>query len=288
MIDAPSAIVSLLASRPASQFIADLFTFTLRSGDTYRFTSSPQPIIIGGNTYSAGVCKIQRGRIKLSRGLSVDSQQITLTEPNGAFIERAMLGYFNLALYTLGRVFKADAAAPWLGPVTRFAGQVASVDEVGLTYAKMTVKSMLNILDNDFPRTLLQNDCPHVLYDQGCGLTRAAHLVSGTIQAGTTQNRIASDVTSKPDGWFSLGILNFTSGQLAGVAYMVKISYATGVIYPAYPLLAAPAAGDTFSISAGCDKTLGTCQSKFGQNPASTAPPYFGGTPFIPDPTTIY
>lgn len=287
MIDAPAGIAALLAARPQTQYIANLFTFNLKMGDSYYFTDAPRPITIGGITYSAGT-KIQRGKVKISRGLSVDSHQITIIEKNGAFLDRIMLGYFNLATYTMARVFASSASSPWMGPVVRFSGQVASIEEIGRGSAKLTAKSMLNILDNDFPRILLQNDCPHVLFDSGCGLSRADYLVAGTVKAGSTANTILSDVTSKPDGWFGQGVITFLSGELRGFSYMVRASAATGNLYPAYPLMAVPAAGDTFQVSPGCDKTLATCQSKFGLDLTSTHAPYFAGTPFIPDPTTVY
>ena len=289
MIDAPVEVEALLASRPKEQFIANLFTFALNTGDTYRFTDSPRPITIGGNTYLASKTKVMRGKGKLTRGLSVDSQQIQINEVNGTYLERAMLGYFNLATYTLSRVFAASAISPWVGPVVKFIGQIGSVDEIGLTYAKMTAKSMLNVLDNDFPRILLQKDCPHVLFDAACGLVRATYLVQGTCAGGCTANTILSSLTAQADGYFTQGVVTFTSGALSGISYMVKnYTQAGGTLYPAYPLLTAPAAGDTFQVSPGCDKTLATCQAKWNYDGESGAAPYFGGFPFIPDPTTIY
>ncbi len=288
MIDAPVAVETLLASRPQSQFIANLFTFALNTGDTYRFTDSPRSITIDGFTYLSSKTKVMRGRTKLTRGLSIDSQQVQLNEVNGTYLERAMLGYFNLATYTHARVFAATATSPWVGPVVRFVGQVAQIDEIGLTYAKLAAKSMLNVLDNDFPRVLLQKDCPNVLFDAGCGLSRAAYLVQGIVAAGSTANTILSNITSQAAGYFSQGVITFTSGVLSGISYMVKLSTAGGVLYPAYPLLAAPAAGDTFKVSPGCDKTQATCQSKYGYVPSNGIAPFFRGYPNIPDPTTMY
>ncbi|MBE7190375.1 phage BR0599 family protein, partial [Jatrophihabitans endophyticus] len=47
----------------------------------------------------------------------------------------------------------------------------------------------------------------------------------------------------------------------------------------AYPLTAAPAAGDAFTVYQGCDHRLATCQTQFA-NQAN-----FRGFPFIPPPT---
>ena len=292
MIDAPSAVRTLLASRPTSQHLANLFTFTLKTGDTVYLTDAARSITSGGITYlggrtAAGSPKILRGQVKLSRGVSVDSQKVTLLDQDGDFIERILLGYFNLATYQMARVFAADAISPWTDPVVRFAGQVASVDQIGRGSAQMTVKSMLNLLDNDFPRDLIQIDCNNVLYDANCGLVRSAFLVSGAVATGSTQNTLKSGL-SNPADYFALGILSFTSGVLNGLSYYVQRNLADGTVYPGYPFLEAPTVGDTFVISPGCDKTLATCQSKFGYNASSLAAPRFRGMPFVPPPTAAY
>ena len=280
MIDAPNDVAEFLATLPEQAYIADLFTFNLVNGQNLYFTSKRQSITVGGITYQGGQPRITRGVVKLSRGMSIDSHQIQMDEANGTYIAMAKAGFFNLANYTLGRVFATNANSPFTSPWTRFAGQISSVDEIGQSYVKMTAKSMLNLLDNDFPRKVLQIDCNHVLYDAGCKLSRAAFLVPGAVASGSTQNTIYSAV-SKPDGYFAQGIISFTSGVLSGISYYVRQNVG-GVISLAYPALQSPAVGDTFNISPGCDKTMATCQTKF-DNLAN-----FLGTPFIPDPTTLY
>lgn len=292
MINAPSAVKSLLASRPAAQFIANLFTFALKNGETYYFTDAARSITTGGHTFiggrtTSGGAKVLRGQVKLSRGVSVDSQKVKLLEQDGPLLERIDQGYFNLATYTMQRVFAASPTAPWTDPTTRFFGQVASVDYCGLGSAQLSVKSMLNVLDNDFPRDLIQTDCNNTLYDDTCGLNRAAHSANGTVQSGSTQNTLKGTVTGAAD-YFALGIITFTSGALAGLSYYVQHSLTDGTIYPGYPFLVAPSPGDAYTISAGCDKTLGTCQSKFGYNASSGSAPRFRGTPFVPPPTVAY
>ena len=289
MIAASPAILALVASVPTHQFIADLFTFQLRNGQTFRWTNAMRSITLGGNTYTASKTRIRRGRIKVSRGMSIDSHSIQLTEADGVYLAMIRAGYFNLATYRLERAFAPDANLVWAGPQTRFFGVISSFDEITRTYAKMTAKSMLNVLDNDFPRKIMQKDCDNTLFDASCGLSRAAFLVSGSVAAGSTRNTILSALVN-PDNYFTQGVISFTSGALSGISYMVKYSrLAGGSIFPAYPLLAAPAAGDTFQISPGCDKTLASgCIAKYGYNPSAGTAPFFGGQPYIPDPTVVY
>jgi hypothetical protein len=63
-------------------------------------------------------------------------------------------------------------------------------------------------------------------------------------------------------GWFNDGFITFTSGALNGASFEVKTWDGTNLkLFLALPAL--PAAGDTFTIEAGCDKTAATCQNKF-------------------------
>jgi hypothetical protein len=81
-------------------------------------------------------------------------------------------------------------------------------------------------------------------------------------------------------GYFSQGIISFTSGANAGLSQVVQ-SYALvgglGVVTTAPPLPSTPAAGDTFTIVPDCDKSIARC-SAYG-NLA-----HCKGFPFIPAP----
>ena len=76
-------------------------------------------------------------------------------------------------------------------------------------------------------------------------------------------------------GWFDDGFLTFTSGVLSGASFEIKTwDGATLEFFLDFPLL--PAAGDTFTIEPGCNRTIDDCQGKF-LNIAN-----FRGEPFIP------
>jgi len=81
------------------------------------------------------------------------------------------------------------------------------------------------------------------------------------------------------DGYFTKGVITFTSGANNGLSRRINL-YTTGNIQvsPGFP--SAPAAGDTFSAVAGCDKTVATCTGKFNNVI------HFGGQPYVPEPET--
>jgi uncharacterized phage protein (TIGR02218 family) len=286
MMDAPSDVQDLLASQPSQASIANLFTFTLLSGPVYHFTDWRRPLTVAGTVFLAGPPRLVRGTIKVERGVSVSTQKITLQEANAAFIRKLAQGYFNRALYTMQRQFSVDRGVTWTQPMVRFAGRVNSIDGITSTTADITVKSMMDDLDQDYPSDVIETDCNRVLGDAGCGVNLAPLAVTGAAAALCTKNKLLSAL-SNPDVYFTQGVLTFTSGLLNGLTYMVK-SYVGGVVAPSYPFLVPPAAGDTFSITPGCDKTLATCTSKFGYDPTGSAAPYFRGRPFVSDPTVTY
>lgn len=85
-------------------------------------------------------------------------------------------------------------------------------------------------------------------------------------------------------GFFTLGVITFTSGANSGLSYSIQ-DYENpgtgGVITLVRGTLATPAPGDTFTIVAGCEKSLTTCRQKFN-NLIN-----FAGMPFIPTPESV-
>jgi uncharacterized phage protein (TIGR02218 family) len=77
--------------------------------------------------------------------------------------------------------------------------------------------------------------------------------------------------------WAKLGngVCTVTGGVAEGQQRTVQYAVATGMAF-CYPLYEIPAAGDTFTVSYGCDKTQATCGARFAnaQN--------YRGFPFVP------
>jgi hypothetical protein len=79
-------------------------------------------------------------------------------------------------------------------------------------------------------------------------------------------------------GYWSQGVITFTSGANNGLSAFVEASASSGAVKLRTPLPVAPTVGDTFSIIPGCDKSQATCKGKFN-NLA-----HFTGFPFVPTP----
>jgi hypothetical protein len=81
-------------------------------------------------------------------------------------------------------------------------------------------------------------------------------------------------------GFFAYGYVKFTSGQNAG--YSVEVAgFSPGSVRTAMPLPYPIAVGDTFTIVAGCDRTLGTCVGRFNNIINFRGEPYIPGVDVI-------
>jgi hypothetical protein len=76
-------------------------------------------------------------------------------------------------------------------------------------------------------------------------------------------------------GYFDYGVLTFTTGLNTGLSMEVK-SYTVGQIVLQLPFPYAVAAGDTYSLTAGCDRSFATCKDRFN-NVLN-----FRGEPYVP------
>lgn len=286
---APAALVAYLAGRRTAKdaplLMADCYTFTLRTGTVLTYTNADVPITMGGVTFAANSVLVDGLAFNCKAGLDVDQQQINLAaRPTDTVLGVPFLialhhGVFDGCEVQRERAFLASWGATPIGSVTLFKGRMTSIDQIGRTSAQVTVASDLVLLDIDMPRNLFQLTCVHTLYDSGCGLVKNAFGTNGTVGAAATPLTIP---WSGAAAVHTQGTILFTSGVNAGVSATIKSVVAATSLTLAYPLYAAPTAGDGFTAYQGCDHRLATCQTQFN-NQAN-----FRGFPFIPPPTTAF
>jgi len=228
---------------------------------------------------------VKRGTIRNVIGVEVDEISVSLLCNSDTLVgnmplaQFARQGGFDGARLVVTRSFSASHASSACGTLHLFSGRVGPLTISGSEVA-MTIKSDLELLDIMMPRNTYQASCMHTLYDSGCNLSAATFTVTGNTTGGSTTSVVNSNL-AQADGYFSLGVMQFTSGQNNQVARSVKV-YANGSLTPVQPLPFAPAAGDHFTVRPGCDKQQATCNVKFS-NLLN-----FRGFPFIPTPEASY
>lgn len=268
---------------------ADLYTITLRAGTVMRWSDSHQTIIVTGQSY---LCRqygntipgLKRGPIKTAVGLAVESITVDLlydadTRINalapGAF---AAAGGFDGATIRIDRLLTPDLNDTTRGVVNLFDGLIseAQIDSERVT---LNCASSLVFLHAAFPPRLLQPGCNNALFDQRCGLSKAAFAAPATADAGSTAGVIKAAELTQATNYFKQGHIIVTGGQNAGLVRSVRASV-SGELTLTYPLPYPMATGDAFTAYPGCAKTLAACDA-FGNRPR------FGGFPFMPDPETV-
>lgn len=269
----------LLASKQA--MIADLFTIALLDGTVLTLTSAPDfDVHWRGNAYTR-TYTMERGDIVSSVGVEVDEIELTLTvKPEDvlhgmsvpAFIHN---GGFDGARVLIERAFMAVQGVP-VGVIHLFEGSVQQ-PAPARTRITLTVSSDLIWLNQMVPRNTITPGCGNILFDGRCGLSRAPYTHAGTVQAGSSKNSL---VTTLPqaDGYYTLGSVTMTSGNNAGAQRSVKLHNQDRLV-PSYPFYYPVMAGDTFTATAGCDKTRAMCSSAKFNNAA-----HMRLFPFVPTP----
>lgn len=282
---------ALLASR---QFYAvDLYTITLVGGTVLRYCQGQTDISYGGHTFSAGGTtgpyfdrSGSQARVNWKTGFGTDSLVIEILPGTATILGVPMLtavrtGVFDGATFQLDRAFMTTYGDTAAGLVLMFLGRVAEVD-ADRSLVVMTVNDFREMLEQSFPRNLFQAGCVNTLYDTSCAVVRATFSFSATVQPGTTVTSLKTSL-SQATGYFDLGKIVFTSGALNGIAVGISswVAGSPGSITPVVPFPSLPAVGDSFTASAGCDRSLGQNGCLKFNNVAN-----FRGFPYTPAPET--
>jgi uncharacterized phage protein (TIGR02218 family) len=113
----------------------------------------------------------------------------------------------------------------------------------------------------------------HCRVDLSLSAYRAESVATLATEAGVT----ASGLDGFADGWFRGGVVTWTSGVRAGLSARVA-SHAGQTLELAGPV---GLAGDSFVVTAGCDKSFAMCGERFGNRDN------FRGCPHMPGPDAV-
>lgn len=283
MKEASKDLKEFLASASGKNLkIADLYTFTLTNGTILRYTSADFDIIYNENKYSSKNAGISRSDMSWQTGLSVDNVTIEMYPSakdlvgSVTLVEAFRNGSFDGAWFQLDwACYNEGWTKEPLILEKLFTGSV-NVDEVGGAYIKLNIQALTNILNTKFPPAVYQTACSYALYGAGCNADRANFSENSNVRTDSTKKVINCNI-SQSSGYYQNGVVLFTSGQNLNIRKSIK-THIGGVLTLSTPLQYTPQVGDTFTIYAGCDKTMATCKNKFNNLDN------FSGTPFIPNP----
>jgi len=239
---------------------------TTRTGIRLGFTDHDRDIAFDGTTFEAGA-GFTASEIRDSLGLGIDDLEVESALSSAHLSEAALAaGDFDSAAV---EIFRVD----WTDPSLRVLMRSGSLGEVRRGGSAFTaeIRGLAHLLQQPKGR-VFQYACDADLGDARCGidLDQPVYRGTGAVLVATSSRLITvAGLAAFADGWFTHGLLTFTSGANAGRSSEIKhhgLSDTTATIELWSAMSAAITAGDTFTITAGCDRHFATCRSRFANS----------------------
>lgn len=157
----------------------------------------------------------------------------------------------------------------WSAVDDRVLLDVATIGEVKRSEFAFSaeLRSLAHLLDQPSGQSF-QRACSADLGDERCtfNLATSGFTASGAVLTSVTEAIVANLGAAFESGFFTGGRLAFTSGANAGARVTVKSHARSGASHR-FAFWAPPAGavnpGDSFNVTAGCDKQASTCRVKF-------------------------
>jgi uncharacterized phage protein (TIGR02218 family) len=275
----PAGLAAHLASGATT--LAWCWRLTRRDGVRLGFTDHDRDIAFDGTTFEAAA-GFSTSEMRDAVGLSVDNMEVESALSSARLEEDDIVaGLYDDAAVEIFRV-------NWHSPDQRVLMRAGSLGEVrrnGITFAA-EVRGLSHYLQQPGGR-LYQFTCDADLGDARCKVDLDGPALRGTgaIESAPTLRLLhVSGLGAFAHGWFTRGLVRFTSGANAGRAFEVKRHAASpGLVTlelwqePAF----APAAGEAFTVTAGCDKQIGTCAARFANVANFRGFPHMPGNDFV-------
>jgi uncharacterized phage protein (TIGR02218 family) len=227
------------------------------------FTDHDEDLVVDGVT-----CSAESGAtgtaVEQGTGLSADNLEIVGALTSGRLAESELArGLFDGAAVAVWRV-------DWASPDDRVLILSGTVGEVsrGPTAFTAEVRGLADRLNQPRGR-VYQRSCDALLGDARCGVDAGAAAIRGAGTVATVRSArsvTASGLAAYVSRWFEAGRLVWTSGANAGAAVEVRAHGLAGGLASLdlwEPMPAPISPGDTFQVTAGCDKSLASCRDKF-------------------------
>ena len=238
--------------------ICTLWKITRTDAEVFGFTDNSRDVTYSGVLYEAATGHTPSG-VKTTSDLSVDNLEVQSILSSGKITEDDLhAGIWDYATIELMVVnYKALAD----GPMRFRKGWIGSV-KTGRTYFVAELRGMMQSLQQSIGR-IYTAACDADLGDARCGVTLASFTVTGSVTTATSGRVFTDTARTEADNHFAGGLITWTSGDNDTYQMEVKGSTSAGVITLQQAMPHGTVIGDTYSLSAGCDKLLETCKTKF-------------------------
>ena len=251
--------------------LATCIKITRQDTTVYGFTSHDRDIEFDGVTYVASL-GMARSAIDSKAGMQVDNleafgvlnaESITVEDLRAGLWDHAEIRVFevNWRDLTMGSLKQLRG---WLGQV-RFEGTRHHTEIRGLA-------SALNASVGE----LISPACQADVGDARCTVDMTDYTTTGEVTAATSNRlfdtdlsgavvRLTPTTTGAPDlNYFQAGFVTWLTGANAGRRMEVKAYALDGEVELQLAMEGDVVAGDTFTITAGCDKSPTVCRVRYG------------------------
>lgn len=271
LLEGDSALRAHMAGETTS--LASCVRITRTDGGVYAFTDHDTDVVWDGVTHSA-----QGGYVPTTIVTTAELAVDNLSAAGPFAVGGVLKADLTAGLYDYAEVWVYDLnyAGTWQGAMVHAAGRWGEV-KYGDHRFEAEFRSKLQALQETVGEVTTP-DCRVNLGHWRCGIVLASWTETGSVDVGGVVDdhefaaTIDAPYVSTPESadWFKYGQLTWTSGSNNGLSMEVKSqAYAAGTwtFVLARDMPYTIAAGDTFSVYAGCDRhwdgSTGDCKDKF-------------------------
>lgn len=252
-------------------------------GTIFRFTDHNMKLTVQSQVYTPVNSFLATAREAQSQLESINVTAEGVVSSSSMTVNNMIAGFFREAEVT---EFVVDWNYPWAGIIIcniyiieslTFDGERWVAEFVG--QAKRLTRQVGNVYSRNCRYTLGDAKCAFDL--STAGFTETTVVVTA-VTTDFESTRFTATALTNDDKFWALGSINWTLGDNTGVDTEVKTWTKTGAGF----VLSIPtpfdiAVNDEFTITAGCDKTIKTCEDKFSNDVNH------GGFPTIPGPDKV-
>lgn len=243
-----------------------------RDGTVLGFTDHDHDIVVGGVKYLAKT-GFTPTAVDSSATLAVDNLDIEGVIDAAVIREEDIhAGKYDYAEITIFMVNYEDIGQGTLSLRRGWMGEVA-INRGQFVAEVRGISQQLSQVIGELYSPL----CRAEFGDTRCKVSLAAYTVTGAITAVTSRLVFEDSSRTEDAGYFNAGKVTFSSGDNNGISMEVK-SFFEGELMLSLPMPYAMEVGDSYTLSAGCDKTLETCKATFGNVINFRGEPHVPGT----------
>ena len=250
--------------------ICTLWKITRKDATVFGFTDCTHDLVYDSVTYYASTGQIP-SNIKTTSSLAVDNLEITSILNSSSITESDLqAGKWDLAVVEISIVNYLDLT---MGKMILRKGTLGEVRN-GRQSFTAELRGMTQPLQQNIGRIYTAN-CDAILGDARCGKVLTSFTVTGSVTTATSAKSFNDTARNEAAGYFNGGVITWTSGN--NNTYRMEVKTNNVHVIDLQQSMPNPTViGNTYSMIAGCDKTLATCRDKFN-NVAN-----FRGFPYIP------